>query len=173
MNLFFLSADFSVIKPDFGLILWSTVFFILFWLLIGKFAFKPIANALKKREDDIQDALDEAKNARDEMAKLKAENEQILAEARQERATIIKEANDMKSSIIKEAKEKAKEEANRIVTNAKLEIENEKKNALLEVKNEVATMALTVAEKVLRKELSNDSAQESYVNKLVDDIKLN
>ena len=127
--LFVLAGDFSVIKPDVGLLVWTTVFFLLFWLLIGKYAFKPIANALKKREDDIQDALDEAKRAKEEMANLKAENEKILAEARQERASIIKEANNLKSSIIKEAKEKAKEEAQRVATNAKLEIENEKKGS--------------------------------------------
>ena len=52
-------ADFSVIKPDFGLLFWTSIFFLLFWLLIGKFAFKPIAESLKKRTSDIQDALDE------------------------------------------------------------------------------------------------------------------
>ncbi len=171
--LFILSADFSVIKPDVGLILWSTIFFLLFWFLIGKFSFTPIANALKKREDDIQDALDEAKKAKNEMAELKAENEQILTEARQERALIIKEANDIKSSMIKDAKEKAKDEAQRIVTSAKLEIENEKKSAIIEVKNQLGSMAIEIAEKVIRKELSGDADHENFVGKLVDEIKLN
>ncbi|MBT8189512.1 MAG: F0F1 ATP synthase subunit B [Bacteroidia bacterium] len=171
--LFVLSADFSVIKPDVGLLFWTTIFFLLFWFLIGKYAFKPIANALKKREDDIQDALDEAKRAKEEMANLKAENEKILAEARQERASIIKEANNLKSSIIKEAKEKAKEEAGRVTNSAILEIENEKKAAIIELKNQVGSMATEIAEKVIRKELSNSAEHESFVNKLVEEIKLN
>ena len=171
--LFVLSADFSVIKPDVGLILWSTVFFLLFWFIIGKYSFKPIAQALKKREDNIQDALDEAKKAKEEMAGLKAENEKILAEARQERAQILKEAKEIKNSMIKDAKGKAKEEAQRIVSSAKLEIENEKKAALLEVKNHVGSIATEIAEKVLRKELSGQSGHEDYVNKLVGEINLN
>ena len=171
--LFILAADFSVIKPDIGLLLWSSIFFLLFWFLIGKYSFKPIANALRKREDDIQSSLDEAKKAKDEMASLKAENEQILAEARQERSSIIKEANDIKTSLIKEAKVKAKEEAQRIVSNAKLEIESEKKAAILEVKNELGLLSTQIAEKVLRKELSGSAEHEVFVNKLVEEIKFN
>lgn len=116
-------ADFSVIKPDFGLLFWSTIYFVLFWLIMARFAFRPIASALKKREDDIQDSLDEAKNARDEMANLKSENEQLLIQAREERAKILREAKEAKDTIIKEAREKAKDEAKKIVASAKTEIE--------------------------------------------------
>jgi len=164
---------FSVIKPDFGLLLWTTVFFLLFWLLIGKLAFKPIAQALKKREDTIKDSLDEAQKAKEEMAQLKAENEVILAEAREERAKIIKEAKEAKNTMINDAKVKAKDEAQRIVTSAKQEIENEKQAALIEVKNKVGLMATEIAEKVIKKELKGQSEHESFVNQLVKEIKLN
>jgi F-type H+-transporting ATPase subunit b len=170
--LFFL-ADFSVIKPDIGLLLWTTVFFVLFWFIIGKFAFKPIAEALKSREDNIQAALDEADKAREEMAKLKAENEVILAQAREERAKMLKEAMDTKNSIVSEAKLKAKEEAQRIVNNAKVEIESEKNAAIREVKNQVGMMATQIAEKIIRKQLAGQEDHESFVGKLIDDIKLN
>lgn len=165
--------EFSPIRPDYGLILWTTVIFCLFWFVMAKYAFGPIAKALKSREDDIQNSLDEAKRAKEEMANLKAENEKILAEARQERSQILKEAKDIKNAMIKEAKDKAKEEAQRIVTSAKQEIENEKKAALVEVKNQVGMMATDVAEKILKKELSNQSDHEEFVNKLVGEIKLN
>ena len=170
--MFFL-LEFSPIRPDYGLILWTIVIFCLFWFVMAKFAFGPIARALKSREDDIQNSLDEAKKAKEEMASLKAENEKILAEARQERAQILKEAKEIKNSMIKEAKEKAKDEAQRIVSSAKLEIENEKKAALTEVKNEVGMMATDIAEKVLRKQLSGQADHEDFVNKLVGEIKLN
>lgn len=166
-------AGFDVIKPDFGLLFWTTIIFLLFWLLIGKFAFRPIATALKKREDDIQSSLDEAKRTRQEMANLKAENEELLAKAREERAMILKEAKDVRDRIINEAKDKAKEEAKRIVTSAKEQIEHQKMAAIIEIKNEVGKMAIDIAEKVIRKELQNDKAQEAYVNGLVKDIKLN
>ncbi len=170
--MFFL-ADFDVIRPDFGLLFWTSIIFILFWLLIGKFAFKPIAEALKKRENDIQSALDEAKNAKLEMANLKSENEALLAQAREERAAIIKEAKEAKNAMINEAREKAKEEASRITSSAMLEIENQKKAAITEVKNQVGGMAVEIAEKILKRELSGGDAQSSYVSSLVDEINLN
>lgn len=166
-------ADFSVIKPDVGLFFWTVIFFAIFWFLMSKFAFKPIANALKKREHDIQEALDEAKRAKEEMSNLKAENEKLLAEARAEKASILKEANDIKNEIVTEAKVKAKSEAQKIVTSAKEEIDNQKKAAITEVKNSVGMMAIEIAEKVIKKELKGNSEHESFVSKLVDDIKLN
>ncbi len=166
-------ADFSVIKPDFGLLFWTTIIFAIFWFVIGKFAFRPIANALKKRENDIQSALDEAKKAREAMAQLNAQNEELLAEAREERSKILREAKEAKNTIVNEAKVEAKEIARKIVVDAKLEIENQKKAAMMEVKNEVGMMALNIAEKVLKKELKGDAAQEKFVNDLADDIKLN
>lgn len=169
----FYLVDFSVIKPDLGLILWTTVIFLLFWFLIGKLAFKPIAQALKKRESDIQSALDEASKARAEMQNLNAENERLLSEARTERALLMKEATDTKNEIIADAKEKAKVEAKRLLENAKIEIDNQKNAAITEVKNKVGMMALDIAEKVLKKELKGDKDQESFVSQLVDDIKLN
>ena len=172
MDILFL-ADFSPIRPSFGLLFWTSIIFLLFWFIIGKYAFGPIKDALKKREEDIQDALDEAKKAKEEMAALHAKNEELLKEAQAERAAIMKEAKATKDAIINEAKTKAKEEAQRIVTTAKQEIENQKKAALTEVKNEVGQMALSIAEKVIRKELQGNTNQESFVNKLVDEIKLN
>lgn len=165
--------DFSPIKPDFGLLFWASIIFLLFWFIIGRFAFKPITNALKKREDDIQSSLDEAKKAREEMANLKSENEALLKLAQEERSRILREAKEAKDSIINEAKVKAKEEAKKIVSDAKEQIENQKMAALIEVKNQVGMMSLDIAEKILRKELKGDQEQESYAQKLVEELKMN
>ncbi len=166
-------AEFSVIKPDIGLLFWSTVIFILFWVVVGSLAFKPIVRALKKREQDIQNSLDEAKRAREEMANLKAENEELLRQAREERSRILREAKEIGDKMVAEAKEKAKEEARRIVTEAKEQIENQKRAAMIEVKNELGMMAIQIAEKILRKNLAGDKEQEAYVQSLIDEIKLN
>lgn len=169
----FLLADFTPIRPAWGLIMWTTLIFFLFWWLIGRFSFRPIAEALKKRETDIQSALDEAKSAREEMQNLQAENQKLLSQAREERAVILKEAKDASNKMITEAKDRAKSEAQKIVVNAQTEIENQKKKALREVKNEVGAMALDIAEKVIRKQLADDSEQQTLVNNLVDELKLN
>lgn len=170
--MFFL-ADFNVIRPDVGLLFWTTVFFLLFLFLLKRFAWGPLTESLKKRQSDIQDALNEAKKAKEEMSALNARNEELIKEAQEQRALIMKEAKNAKESIINEAKTKAKEEAQRIMSTATQEIEAQKKSALMEVKNEVGQMALSIAEKVIRKELQGNTDQVSFVNKLVNEIKLN
>ena len=164
---------FDPLRPDPGLFLWTVIIFFLFWILIGKYAFRPIADAIKKREDDIQEALDEARKARTEMDSLKSSNESLLQEAREERGKILKEAKDIKDSIIGEAQQKAKEEASRIITDAHVEIEAQKNAALDEIRKSVGKISIDIAENVLKRELKDEKAQEDYAQSLVDQIKLN
>lgn len=166
-------VSFTPFQPTPGLALWSLIIFLLFWFLMAKFAFKPIAEAIKKRENHIQDAIDEAKNTRLEMANLKAENDKLLAEAREERTLILNEAKDQKAKIISDAKEQAKTDASKIMSTAQQEIEAQKNAAKQSLKAEVGAMALDIAEKVIRKDLKNDQSQKDLVSSLVSDIKLN
>ena len=86
---------------------------------------------------------------------------------------MLQEAKEIKAQMIAEAKEKAKEEANKIVSNAMNDIENQKKAAIIEVKNQMGAMAISIAEKVIRKELKGNEEQEKFVNSLVKEINLN
>ncbi len=166
-------ADFSVIKPEPGLLIWTTIIFGLFWFLMSRFAFKPIGAALKQREIDIQSALDEAKKAREEMSQLQAENEKLLAQAREERSAILKEAKEAKEEIIAEAKERANAEYKRKVESAIQDIENQKMAAMVALKNQAGQLAIDIAEKVLRKSLANKPEQEAYAKSLAESIRLN
>lgn len=166
-------ADFPILLPDPGLIFWTALIFIAVYFFLSRVALRPIQNALKKREDDIQASLDEAKRAREEMANLKSENEALLRQAQEERAAILREAKETKESIISEARDRAKEEAQRIVTSAKEEIENKRMEVLVSVKNELGMMAIDIAEKLTRIELKGNKEQEKLVNTLVDEIKFN
>lgn len=170
MDLFFL-ADFNVSRPGIGLLLWTLVIFLLFWGIVGKFAFRPIKDSLKKREDDIQSALDEARKAKEEMAKLNTDNQRLLTEAREERAMLLREAKLTGDKLISEARDKAKEEANKIVIDARQEIENQKNKAIVEVKNQVGQMSIDIAEKLIRQQM-NSPEQKTLVEKLVNEIKL-
>ncbi|MCE2788376.1 MAG: F0F1 ATP synthase subunit B [Saprospiraceae bacterium] len=165
--------SFNPFQPTPGLAFWSLLIFVLFWVVMGKFAFKPIAQALAQRENDIQDAIDQAKKAREEMSNMKSENEKLLAQAREERAKILQEAKEIKAQMIAEARDKAREEANKIVANAMTDIENQKKAAVTEVKNQLGSMAISIAEKVIRKELKGNTEHEQFVNTLVKDLNLN
>jgi len=170
---FLAAARFWPILPEPGLIFWTVLIFFLFWTLMSKFAFKPIAQALAKRNGDIEDALNTAEQARLEMANLKSENEKLLSDAREERAKILKEAREIGNNTVEEAKEKARLEAQKIISSARQEIDNQKLQAMTEVKNEAGNMALEIAEKILRRELKGDPSQTTFVNDLVSEIKLN
>lgn len=166
-------ADFSVIRPEPGLLIWTTIIFCLFWFLMSRFAFKPLAASLKKREQDIQGSLDEAKRVREEMANMKAEHEKLLQHAREQSSQILQEAKDAKDKIIAEAKVRANAEYKRKVESALQDIENQKMAAMVELQNKAGHFAITIAEKVLRKELADKTAQEAYAKSLAETIKLN
>lgn len=175
MNIFLLFAGggMSLITPSFGLFFWTTFIFLTFWFLMSRFAFKPIAAALKEREDSISESLAAAARAKEEMAALQSENQRIIAEAREEKATILKEAKETGERFITESKEKAKNEAKKIVDGATAEILVQKTAALSEVKNQVGLIAVSMAEKVLGKELNNKNDQQKYVSELIEQINLN
>jgi len=120
MFLLLAGGGMSLITPSFGLFFWTTIIFLTFWFLMSRFAFKPIAAALKERQDSITDSLAAAERAKEEMAALQSENERIISEAREEKAKILKEAKDTGERFINESKEKAKSEAKKIVDDAEL-----------------------------------------------------
>ncbi len=163
----------NLLTPDLGLFFWNVLAFLVVFFILRKFAWRPILNSLKERETTIADSLAQAEKVRAEMAQLKNENEALLAKAREERAQLLKEARDTKDKIINEAKEQAKVEAGKILSDAQAAIEQQKKAALTEVKNQVGSLVINVAEKILRRELSNKSEQENYIKQLSEEVKLN
>jgi F-type H+-transporting ATPase subunit b len=163
----------ELVKPDFGLIFWMTVSFLIVVFLMRKFAWGPILSSLKERETSIEDALNQAKKAKEDVANMKAENERILQEARNERDKMLKEARETKDAIVNEARSKAQVEGDRIITIARETIQNEKMAAVTELKNQVATLSIEIAEKVIRQQLSSDEKQKTLVNDLLKEVKLN
>ena len=163
----------DLITPSVGLIFWTAVVFIILLVLLRSLAWKPILSAVKEREQSIEDALNAAKKAKEEMALLNAQNEKIMKEARVERDAILKEAREMKENIINEAKNSATVEANKLIENAKSAIQNEKASAMADIKNQVGQLSIEIAEKILTKELSDKSAQEALVNDVIDQVKFN
>ena len=156
-----------------GLFVWQTILFILLILLLKKFAWKPILNAVNEREEGIKNALAEADKARQEMQNINADNERILKEARTERDGMLKEAREIKNNLIEEAKEEAKTQANKLIEQAKTSIQSEKLAAIADLKNQVAELSMNIAEKVVKDELSNKDKQLKLVEKMLKDAKLN
>ncbi len=163
----------GLVTPAFGLIFWMLVTFSIIFLILKKFAWKPILKMIQEREHGIEKALKQADEAFENMRELKASNEKILAEARNERDNLLKEARDTKEAIIAEAKTKAKTEADRLVAQARETINAEKAAAIAELKNQVATLSIDIAEKILKEHLSSDDKQKALVNNLVKEVTLN
>ena len=163
----------ELITPGIGLVFWTTIVFVILFVLLAKFAWKPILGAIKEREQSIESALAAAENAKAEMAKLKSDNERILLEARNERDALLKDARETKEKLIAEAKSIAASEGEKMLAAARTNIQNEKLAAIAELKNQVAVLSIEIAEKILKSELSSDEKQKSLVNNMLKDVNLN
>ncbi len=158
---------------SFGLFFWQIFLFLLLLFLLKKYAWKPILNAVKDREEGIQNALKSAENARKEMQNLTADNERILKEARNNREELLKEARTMRTEMIEEAKGHAQLEADKLIAKAKEEIENEKQTAITDLKNQVADLSIGIAEKLVKDQLDSKGKQVALIEKMLKDVKLN
>jgi F-type H+-transporting ATPase subunit b len=163
----------SIVTPELGLIFWQIFIFGIVLVLLRAFAWKPILASLKERESSIEGALRMADQAKLEMQELKAGNEKLLAEARMERDRILKEATDVSNQLIEQAKNKATEEGSRMILQAREAIQNEKNSALAEVKNTAAKLSIDIAERILRRELADQPAQQQLVDSYLQEVKLN
>lgn len=163
----------DLLLPEFGLVILQTIAFLLLMFLLAKFAWKPVLAAIKEREQSIDEALNKAELAKQEMTRLTAQNEELMKEAREERDRILKEAKALKDSIVQEAKTQAHTEGSKLIEKAKIEIENQKKAALAELKNQVSTLSLDIAERVLRTQLEDKAKQQDLVANLLKDVELN
>jgi F-type H+-transporting ATPase subunit b len=158
---------------EFGLFFWEIIIFVGLILLLKKFAWKPILDAVNDREAGIKDALLSAENARQEMQNLQADNLRILNEARAERDAMLKEAREMKEKMIADSKTEAQVQGQKMIEQAKVAIESEKNAAMAELKSQVSNLSLSIAEKILKDELSNKESQTKLVEKMLGDVKLN
>jgi F-type H+-transporting ATPase subunit b len=162
-----------LVLPDIGLVFWNTIAFLILLVVLGKFAWKPMLKAIAERESGIEEALLRADKMKAEIAAMQNENEALLAKAREERAGMIKDAKETADKMVTDAKDKAKQEYERIISDAQLAITQQKNAALTEVKNQVGSLVVEIAEKILRKELSNKAEQESYIKQIAEGVKLN
>ncbi|MFB0910713.1 ATP synthase F0 subunit B [Flavobacterium sp. ALD4] len=158
---------------EFGLFVWQVLIFVGLIFLLKKFAWKPILDAVNDREEGIKNALLSAENARKEMQNLQADNQRILQEARMERDNMLKDAREIKEKMIADSKDEAQAQGLKMIEQAKAAIESEKNAAMAELKLQVSTLSLSIAEKLLKDELSNKEAQTKLVEKMLGDVKLN
>lgn len=162
-----------MLSVSLGTVIWTTIAFLVVVFLLAKFAWKPILNSIKEREDSIAQALEDADKAKELMRELKEDNEKLLQEARMERDEILKSAREAKETMIAESKDKAKEEGEKMIASAKESIRSEKATAMNEIKSHIAELSLDIAEKIIREKLSNEGKQKEIIESALKEAKLN
>ncbi len=163
----------QLVTPDIGLLFWMLLSFLIVFFLLKKFAWKPILGMLHQREDTIEQALKSAEKAKEDMMKMQADNEKILAEARAEREKIFREAQEIKEKIVSEARGQAQKEKEKIMDDTRASIRAEKDAAIKDIREAAADLSVQIAEKLLRQELSNDQQQKTLLDQLTKDIPMN
>ncbi|MDX9812026.1 MAG: F0F1 ATP synthase subunit B [Bacteroidales bacterium] len=166
-------ASSSLTSPAIGTIFWTVLIFSVFFLILKKFAWKPILGAIKQREEMIKGSLASAEKARKEMVKLQSDNEAILRKAREEREVILKEAREVRDKLISDAKGRAGEEAEHIIEKARAGIEMEKNKALSEIREQVVNLSVEIAAKLMGEKLKQSGEQEKLIDKYLKEIDLN
>ena len=160
----------SLITPDFGLLVWMTLIFGIVFFVLAKWGFPMITGSVEKRAARINDSIKAAKEAEEKLRNLAEEQSRMIEETRQEQSRILKEAAASRDNIVEQAKVQAREEASRILDQARTQIAAEKESALRDVRKEVALLSVSVAEKVLKKSLSDGAEQSALVDRLVDEV---
>ena len=159
----------NLVTPDTGLLFWMVVIFGLVFFLLWKFGFPIITEMVEKRNGTIEKSLKDAREIEVRMGQMVEEHTRMLDETRKEQAQILRDATDTRNKILANAKDEAREEAAKILAEARTEIAAEKEAALRDVRKEVAVLSVSIAEKILRKELAEDKKQQEYIDRMVDE----
>ena len=155
----------SLLTPDSGLLFWMIVSFGIVFVILSKYGFPVIIKAVEQRKAYIDNSLETARQANEQLANIQAEGARILAEAKEKQNAILKEAFAEKEQIIDEAHRKAAAETRLQVEEAARRIREEKEKAIREVRSEIADLSIAIAEKVMKECLlaSTWVGRESHV----------
>lgn len=158
-----------MLKPEFGLVIWMCICFGTVFIVLAKFGFPVITKMVSDRKNYIQDSLDAAQKANEQLASIKEQSDAILASAKTEQVKILKDAADIRDRIINEAKEQARIVGAKEMEDIRLLIQAEKEQAIRDIRSQVAELSVDVAEKILRDSLKDSKAQMSMIDRLVDE----
>ena len=163
----------DLLIPNTGLLFWMSLTFFVVLFILWKFGFPAITSMVSERKAYIDESLRKAHEANERLANIQKEGESILQEAREKQAQILKEAAETREAIVEQAQTKAREEGARLLEDARVAIEQEKKAAIADIRKQVATLSVEIAEKILRKNLSDDQSQMELIDRMLDDVSSN
>ncbi len=161
-----------MLTPEPGLVFWMLIAFGVVLFVLIKFALPTILNSVEKRADWIDESLQAAREARDELANVKKAGEEMMAATREQQAAMIRETEKLREKLVKQAREDARQESEKIIASAREQIGVEKEEALRQIRDEVAELSLELSGKILREKLSTGQEQTHLINRLLDEIDL-
>lgn len=163
----------ELFTPDFGLVFWMFVAFILLFLVLAKWGWPVIIKSMDKRASTIDQGVEDARQAKEQLDNAREEARKYVVEAQARQAEMLREAAKMKTDIIEQARNEAADVARKEMEAAKASIEQARKEAELQFRNEVGKFSIDIAEKMMRERMDSDKAQTELVNRLLDEIEKN
>lgn len=159
--------------PETGLLFWMLLAFGIVFFILAKYGWPAIIGMVEKRSDFINNAIKEAEEAHSQLENIKITSEEILSDARQKQLEILQEGASIKNKMIEDAKKQAVAEANKIIQAAQMSIQKEKDEALKDVRKQVAALSLDIAEKIMRRQLKNNEAEQmKLIDKLLEEMNI-
>lgn len=162
-----------LLTPDPGLVFWTTISFILLAVILKKYAWAPILDALQVRSETIEQSLQAAERAKAEVENLVKVRQEMMDAARSERDELLKETRELKDKILIEARTGATRESDKIINMARKQIEAEKNTAIKELKKQVAELSIDIAGLLIQAELKEDKKQKAIIDKYLENVNFN
>ena len=149
----------ELFTPDFGLVFWMFIAFILLFLVLAKWGWPVIIKMMDSRAATIDQGVEDAKQAKEQLDNAREEAKKYVVEAQARQAEMLRDAARMKTEIIEQAKNEAADAARKEMDAAKAAIEQARKEAELQFRNEVGRFSIDIAEKMVRNQMKSDKAQ--------------
>lgn len=163
----------SLFQPEFGLVFWMLVVFLIVFGILARYGWPVIIKSLEERAEFINNGVKFSQEALKEKEQAQANAKQLLADAHKQQLAVLQEAERLKQGIIADARKAAGLETQKIMDTAKLAVEQVKKEAELQMRRQISRMSLQIAEKVIRKDLENDQAQAELIARVLDEMEAN
>ncbi|NDV65154.1 F0F1 ATP synthase subunit B [Bacteroides sp. 224] len=160
----------SLLQPDLGLLFWMTLCFGIVFFVLAKFGFPAIIKMVEGRKGYIDQSLEVAREANEQLSKIKSEGETLIAAANREQGRILKEASEERDKIIYDARKQAQAAAQKELDEAKKQIQLEKEEAIREIRRQVAVLSVDIAEKVIRKNLNTEEEQMEMIDRMLEEV---
>lgn len=160
----------ELFKPDFGLVFWMFVSFVVLFVILWKWGWPAILKGVSSRADLIDKGVEYAQEAKEQLDNARQQADSFLNEARRQQADMLREADRMKTQIIEQARKEAQTAAAKEMENARIQIQQQQKEAQQQFRNQVSNFAFDIAGKIIGQQMSADKAQEQFVDRMLDQL---